>query len=62
MFDTLSDKFHDAFKNIRGKGKISEQNIEDTLKEVRTALGNIVSTLLDALTPSMLVIILHVVV
>ena len=38
MFDTLSDKFHDAFKNISGKGKITESNIEDTLKQVRTAL------------------------
>lgn len=38
MFDNLSDKFHDAFKNISGKGKISEANIEDTLKQVRTAL------------------------
>ncbi len=38
MFDNLSDKFIDAFKSIRGKGKISEDNIEDTLKAVRTAL------------------------
>lgn len=38
MFDTLSDKMMDAFRNIRGKGKISESNIEETLKEVRTAL------------------------
>lgn len=38
MFDNLSDKFHDAFKSISGKGKISESNIEDTLKQVRTAL------------------------
>ena len=38
MFDTLSDKFHDAFKNVTGKGKISESNIEETLKSVRTAL------------------------
>jgi len=38
MFDTLSEKFSDAFKNIQGKGKISEQNIEDTLKLVKTAL------------------------
>ena len=38
MFDTLSEKFSDAFKNISGKGKISESNIEDTLKQVRTAL------------------------
>lgn len=38
MFDTLSEKFSDAFKNLRGKGKISEDNIELALKEVRTAL------------------------
>jgi signal recognition particle subunit SRP54 len=38
MFDTLSEKFSTAFKNISGKGKISESNIEDTLKLVRTAL------------------------
>lgn len=38
MFDTLSEKFDNAFKNLRGKGKISENNIEDALKEVRTAL------------------------
>lgn len=38
MFDNLSEKFSDAFKSISGKGKITESNIEDTLKEVRTAL------------------------
>ena len=38
MFDNLSDKFSDAFKNLSGKGKITETNIEDTLKKVRTAL------------------------
>lgn len=38
MFDTLSDRFHDAFKSVTGKGKISESNIEETLKQVRTAL------------------------
>lgn len=38
MFDSLSEKFSDAFKNIQGKGKISETNIEETLKQVRTAL------------------------
>ncbi len=38
MFDTLSEKFSDAFKNLQGKGKITEENIEDTLKAVRTAL------------------------
>ena len=38
MFDSLSEKFAGAFKNLSGKGKISESNIEDTLKQVRTAL------------------------
>jgi signal recognition particle subunit SRP54 len=38
MFDFLSDKFSDAFKNIQGKGKITEENIDAALKEVRTAL------------------------
>jgi signal recognition particle subunit SRP54 len=38
MFDTLSEKFSNAFKHISGKAKISESNIEDALKEVRTAL------------------------
>lgn len=38
MFDTLSEKFSNAFKYIQGKSKITEDNIEETLKEVRTAL------------------------
>jgi signal recognition particle subunit SRP54 len=38
MFDNLSEKFSDAFRNLRGKGKISEDNIEETLKSVKTAL------------------------
>jgi len=38
MFDNLSEKFSDAFKNISGKGKISESNIEDSIKIIKTAL------------------------
>ncbi len=38
MFDNLSEKFDSAFKNLRGKAKITESNIEDTLSEVKTAL------------------------
>jgi len=38
MLDTLNEKFSDAFRSLRGKGKISESNIEETLKTVRTAL------------------------
>ena len=38
MFDSLSEKFSDAFRSLRGKSKISEENIEETLKAVKTAL------------------------
>ena len=38
MFEQLSEKFNDAFKNLSGKGHITERNIENALKEVRTAL------------------------
>lgn len=38
MFDNLSEKFSDAFRSMRGKNKISEENIEETLKAVKTAL------------------------
>lgn len=38
MLDTLNEKFSDAFRSLRGKSKISEDNIEETLKVVRTAL------------------------
>ena len=38
MLDILSDKFRGAFKHLKGKSKISESNIEETLKEVRLAL------------------------
>lgn len=38
MFDNLSEKFSDAFKNISGKGKISESNIEEAIKQIRSAL------------------------
>ena len=38
MFDTLSGKLQNAFKNLRGLGKISEENVGDSLREVRMAL------------------------
>jgi len=38
MFDSLSGKLQQAFKNLRGLGKISEENIADALREVRMAL------------------------
>src|SRR6266446_8991200 len=38
MFDSLSNKLENAFKNLRGLGKISEANVSDALREVRLAL------------------------
>src|SRR5947207_2660432 len=38
MFDSLSGKLQNAFRNLRGLGKISEGNIADSLREVRLAL------------------------
>src|SRR5215831_3397648 len=38
MFDSLSSKLQNAFKNLRGLGKISEANAGDALREVRLAL------------------------
>ena len=38
MFETLGGNFLNAFKNITRSGKITESNIENTLKQVRTAL------------------------
>jgi len=38
MFDTISGKLQNAFRNLRGLGKISEANASDALREVRMAL------------------------
>jgi len=38
MFDNLSDRLGKVVKNLRGQGRLSEDNIKDTLREVRMAL------------------------
>jgi len=38
MFDELSSRFEDAVKGLKGEAKISENNINDALKEVKRAL------------------------
>ncbi len=38
MFDGLSQKLQNAFRNLRGLGKISESNVGEALREVRMAL------------------------
>ena len=37
-FDSLSDKLQNVFKNLRGKGRLSEDDVNAALKEVRMAL------------------------
>ena len=38
MFDTLSDRFDGIFGRIRGKGKLTEKDVDETLREIRLAL------------------------
>jgi len=37
-FEGLSEKLQNAFKKLTGKGKLTEQNIKDAMREVRMAL------------------------
>ncbi len=38
MFDTLSSRLQDVFKNLRGHGRLTEANVSEALREVRIAL------------------------
>src|SRR4051812_44821247 len=38
MFENLSEKLQRAFKNLRGQGTLTEENIGEALKELRMAL------------------------
>jgi len=38
MFDGLSERLGRSIRNLRGVGRLSEENIKDTLREVRMAL------------------------
>ena len=38
MFDALSNRFVSAFRSLSGRGRISEENIRESMREVRTAL------------------------
>src|SRR3569833_2060233 len=38
MFDNLSDKLQRVFKNLRGEGRLTAENMEAALREVRVAL------------------------
>ena len=38
MFTTLSDRLAATFKNLRGKGRLSEADVDATVREIRVAL------------------------
>jgi len=38
MFDNLTDRLSGTLKNLRGQGRLTEENIKDALREVRMAL------------------------
>jgi signal recognition particle subunit SRP54 len=38
MFDTLSNRFDGILKRLRGKGRLSEADVDEVLAEIRTAL------------------------
>ena len=54
MFESLTEKLELTFKRLRGQGKISENNIDDALRDVRLALleadvhVQVVKTFLDS--------------
>src|SRR6516162_4365896 len=38
MFENLSDKLQRVFKNLRGEGRLTEEHLDEALKEIRMAL------------------------
>ena len=38
MFNNLTDRLEDVFKKLRGTGKLTEENIKESMREVRMAL------------------------
>jgi signal recognition particle subunit SRP54 len=38
MFDSLTDRLDDVFRKIRGHARLTEENIQAALREVRLAL------------------------
>ena len=38
MFDNLTDRLSRTLRNISGRGRLTEDNVKDTLREVRMAL------------------------
>jgi len=38
MFESLTDRFQSVFRSISGRGKISDENVREAMREIRTAL------------------------
>ena len=38
MFETLTDRLNHTFKQLAGRGRISEENVRDAMREVRRSL------------------------
>ena len=38
MFEALSDRFENIFRRLRGKGRLTEADVDEILREIRTAL------------------------
>ena len=38
MFETLSDRLGNVFRNLSGRGRLSEENVREAMADVRTAL------------------------
>ena len=39
MFEALTEKLNSVFSRLGGKGRLTEKDIDEALKEVRLALG-----------------------
>ena len=38
MFDTLSDRLSSVFSKLTGRGLLTEANVDDAIRDVRSAL------------------------
>jgi len=38
MFEALTNKFNSVFKSLSGRGRITEANISDAMRDIRKAL------------------------
>ncbi|NDF41731.1 MAG: signal recognition particle protein, partial [Actinobacteria bacterium] len=38
MFESLSDRLGGVFKRLRGKGRLTEAEVDEVMSEIRTAL------------------------